>query len=41
CRKREEYDGGDHLIFLGEVLDARAWPGDPLLHFRSAYRGLG
>lgn len=40
CRKAAEYDGGDHVIFLGEVLEAQTWPGDPLLHFRSAYRGL-
>jgi len=38
CNKAAELDGGDHLIFLGEVtgLHLRA-AGDPLLFFRGAY----
>lgn len=42
CRTRALYDGGDHVIFLGEVLRLRfAGDGRPLLYFRGRYRGLG
>jgi flavin reductase (DIM6/NTAB) family NADH-FMN oxidoreductase RutF len=41
CRKSAEYDGGDHVIFLGEVTAVRTRPGEPLLYFRSTYSGLG
>ncbi len=39
CRVTKELDGGDHTIFLGEVLEGVA-PTDaaPLLFFRGAYR---
>jgi flavin reductase (DIM6/NTAB) family NADH-FMN oxidoreductase RutF len=41
CRTRANYDGGDHVIFLGEVLRLRcAVDGRPLLYFRGRYRGL-
>jgi len=32
--------GGDHSIFIGEVVDAQTTEGSPLLHFRSKYREL-
>jgi flavin reductase (DIM6/NTAB) family NADH-FMN oxidoreductase RutF len=41
CRTRALYDGGDHVIFLGEVLRLRTGEvGRPLLYFRGRYRGL-
>ena len=38
CKKVDELEGGDHIIFLGEVtkFHLRA-PADPLLFFRGAY----
>lgn len=41
CRKYAEYDGGDHVILVGEVLRVRFAPQrDPLLYFRGKYRSL-
>ena len=41
CRTRALYDGGDHVIFLGEVLRLRCEiEGRPLLYYRGRYRGL-
>jgi flavin reductase (DIM6/NTAB) family NADH-FMN oxidoreductase RutF len=41
CRTRALYDGGDHVIFLGQVLQLRSThQGRPLLYFRGRYRGL-
>lgn len=41
CRKYAEYDGGDHVILVGEVLRVRYAPQrDPLLYFRGRYRRL-
>ena len=41
CRVAAELPGGDHTIFLGEVLDAAVVnDGDPLLFFRARYREL-
>ncbi len=49
CRKVKQYDGGDHVIFLGEVEEYKYNEGEPLVfHFRplpdcdpsSRYRGL-
>jgi flavin reductase (DIM6/NTAB) family NADH-FMN oxidoreductase RutF len=31
CRLEARYDGGDHLILLGRVLECRRWPGRPLI----------
>jgi flavin reductase (DIM6/NTAB) family NADH-FMN oxidoreductase RutF len=42
CRVAEIYAGGDHDIFLGEVLDGAAPnDGSPLLFYRGRYRSLG
>lgn len=42
CRTWATYAGGDHTIVVGEVLDvAIGVSGDPLLYYRSAYRGIG
>jgi len=40
CRTVAAHDGGDHVIFVGQVLELRAAEGDPLLYFRGAYRAL-
>jgi flavin reductase (DIM6/NTAB) family NADH-FMN oxidoreductase RutF len=41
CRVSEELPGGDHTIFLGEVVDAAVLDdGPPLLFFRAEYREL-
>jgi flavin reductase (DIM6/NTAB) family NADH-FMN oxidoreductase RutF len=40
CELRDLIDGGDHLILTGNVLDAEARDGQPLLFHRGAYRDL-
>jgi flavin reductase len=42
CRSTAVYDGGDHDIVVGEVLDAEIDDGDdaPLVYYRSHYRHL-
>jgi flavin reductase (DIM6/NTAB) family NADH-FMN oxidoreductase RutF len=41
CVPYAQYDGGDHVIFVGRVVRFSAHPGkDPLIFFRGAYRGL-
>lgn len=42
CTPWAQYDGGDHLIFLGEIVSAsRRHDRAPLLFHGSAFRGLG
>lgn len=42
CRVASVHDGGDHSIFVGEVVDGRAVAeGRPLVFFRGRYHGLG
>lgn len=41
CAPWREYDGGDHLIFIGEIVDAEASGKDPLLYYRSTFHDLG
>ena len=41
CRVVATHPGGDHTIYVGEVLTLAAWPGRPLLHQGSAYCRLG
>lgn len=41
CRVHEQLPGGDHSIFVGEVMSARTTDGAPLVYFRSGYRALG
>ncbi|MBM4686451.1 flavin reductase [Rhodococcus hoagii] len=36
-----KYDGGDHVIFIGEIVDAQARDTDPLLFYRSTFHDLG
>ena len=37
CRVWAAYDGGDHTIFVGEVVAGDAVDGAPLLYFRGGY----
>ncbi len=42
CKIRHTYHGGDHIIFVGEVLRLRHDPEDrPLLFYRGKYHGVG
>lgn len=41
CKVTSSYDGGDHTIYLGEVLEAETREGKPLMFFRGGYRELG
>jgi flavin reductase (DIM6/NTAB) family NADH-FMN oxidoreductase RutF len=40
CRLAEILPGGDHSIFLGEILAGEARDGSPLLYFGGKYRRL-
>ena len=40
CRLRTVLDGGDHTIFVGEVIDASIDEGTPLLYYRRGYHEL-
>lgn len=40
CRVWQHYQGGDHTIFIGEVLAAGARPGAPLVYYRGGYGGI-
>jgi flavin reductase (DIM6/NTAB) family NADH-FMN oxidoreductase RutF len=40
CRVKAAYEGGDHTIFVGEVLALEPHEGEPLLYFARAYRNL-
>ena len=37
CRVWASYDGGDHTIFVGEVVAGDAQDGPPLVYFRGGY----
>ena len=37
CRLWATYDGGDHTIFVGEVVAADAAEGPPLIYYRGGY----
>ncbi|HEX8618512.1 MAG TPA: flavin reductase family protein [Thermoanaerobaculia bacterium] len=40
CRLHTQLSGGDHTIFVGEVVDAQTTEDAPLVYYRSAYREL-
>lgn len=40
CRVVGQHPAGDHVVYLGEVLDARIQPGRPLLYHARDYRRL-
>lgn len=43
CEKYEHYEGGDHTIFVGRVINMHDYNpnNDPLLYYRGAFRKLG
>ncbi len=41
CKMYQCYDGGDHGIFVGEVVGLRTSGDDPLIYFRSNYHEIG
>ncbi len=42
CKTRYTHEGGDHVIFVGEVVRMAAdREGSPLLYYRGAYRSIG
>ena len=40
CTLATMYDGGDHVIIVGDVVEAVAQDGAPLLYFKGGYRGI-
>jgi flavin reductase (DIM6/NTAB) family NADH-FMN oxidoreductase RutF len=40
CRVHSQLAGGDHTIFVGEVVEAQTTEDAPLVYYRSAYREL-
>lgn len=40
CRLQQQLPGGDHSIFIGEVIHAHVREGEPLVYFRSGYREI-
>jgi flavin reductase (DIM6/NTAB) family NADH-FMN oxidoreductase RutF len=40
CKVADILPGGDHEIFLGEVVSGAVFDGDPLLYFSGGYRRL-
>jgi len=40
CRLVNSYDGGDHSIFVGEVMEATLNDSKPLLHWQANYRKI-
>lgn len=40
CRLHAQLPGGDHTIFVGEVVGVKTAEGVPLVYYRSAYRDL-
>lgn len=41
CEPWQSYDGGDHIIFIGEIVDAQSTDKRPLLYYRSTFHDLG
>ena len=40
CRIVQSHDGGDHTIYIGEIVSASVSPGRPLLFFKGKYHRL-
>lgn len=40
CSVQQQLPGGDHSIFIGEVLEIHTSEGAPLVYYRSAYREI-
>jgi len=41
CIPWREYDGGDHVIYIGEIVAATSSHKDPLLFYRSTFHDIG
>jgi flavin reductase (DIM6/NTAB) family NADH-FMN oxidoreductase RutF len=41
CQAWKNYDGGDHALFLGEVVRYDAWRGKPLVFYTGDFRIVG
>jgi flavin reductase (DIM6/NTAB) family NADH-FMN oxidoreductase RutF len=41
CRKWAQYEGGDHTIFVGEIVSLRRSDDKPLVCSRGRYHALG
>jgi flavin reductase (DIM6/NTAB) family NADH-FMN oxidoreductase RutF len=41
CKVHAKYPGGDHEIYVGEVLDGGLKTGRPLMYFEGKYRRMG
>ncbi len=41
CAPWRSYDGGDHVLYLGEVVDFAFTGGDPLVFYLGGFRHLG
>jgi flavin reductase (DIM6/NTAB) family NADH-FMN oxidoreductase RutF len=41
CQPWADYDGGDHVIFIGEIVAAHSTGKPPLLYYRSTFHELG
>ena len=40
CRVYAAYDGGDHTLYLGQIVEAETREGRPLLFYRGGYRAF-
>jgi flavin reductase (DIM6/NTAB) family NADH-FMN oxidoreductase RutF len=40
CRLHDTLPGGDHTIYVGEVVSAETREGKPLMYFRAGYHAL-
>lgn len=40
CRIKDNFDGGDHSIFVGEVERSKVAVGSPLIYFQGDYRTI-
>ena len=41
CAPWRSYDGGDHVLYLGEVEEIEVHRGEPLVFYRGAFREVG
>ncbi|MQA10518.1 MAG: flavin reductase [Pseudonocardiaceae bacterium] len=41
CTPWRSYDGGDHVLFLGEIQEYECYQGDPLVFYLGKFRRLG
>jgi flavin reductase (DIM6/NTAB) family NADH-FMN oxidoreductase RutF len=40
CARHDVFNGGDHTILVGRVVQVDVRAGEPLLYYRGGYRGL-